>query len=143
MCAKLVERMDSRSEEVQCQILRTLSRHNCVVRLLSSGAIIEIETDDSLDITRACLITAIHPISARLVLGEWQAGAFRHSCLTHIDWPKPFGFPPPARYERFRKMNARKHVLDRSITKDEEVIETAKKRGCFLAEPSLSHEASD
>jgi hypothetical protein len=40
-------------------------------------------------------------------------------------------------------MNARKHVLDRSITKDEEVIETAKKRGCFLAEPSLSHEASD
>jgi hypothetical protein len=40
-------------------------------------------------------------------------------------------------------MNARKHMLDRPISKEDEVIETAKKRGCFLAEPSPSHEASD
>ena len=136
--------MGLRTEEVQCHILRTLSRHNYVVRLLSSGAIVEIETDDSLDITRACLITAIHPVPARAVLGEWRAGAFRNSCLTHVDWPKPLGFPPPARYERFRKLNTRKHSRSDGYTNEEgAAIENGKKRGCFLAEPSPTHEASD
>lgn len=136
--------MELRTEEVQCHILRTLSRHNYVVRLLSSGAVVEIETDDFLDITRACLITAIHPVPARVVLGEWRAGAFRNSCLTHIDWPKPLGFPPPARYERFRKLNARKHCRSDGYTIEEgEAIENGKKRGCFLAEPSPTHDASD
>jgi len=136
--------MELRTEEVQCHILRTLSRHNYVVRLLSSGAVVEIETDDFLDITRACLITAIHPVPARVVMGEWRAGAFRNSCLTHIDWPKPLGFPPPARYERGRKLNARKHCRSDGYTnEEEEAIENGKKRGCFLAEPSPTHDASD
>ena len=134
--------LDTRGEGVPCHILRRLSSNMCVISLLSTGSVVEIELVESLDITRACLITAIHPVPARVVLGDWKEGAFRGCCLTRIDWPKPIGFPPPARYERVRRLDGGKHRLSRT-TREEEGAFTGKKRGCFLAEHPESQDARD
>ncbi len=128
--------MGLRTEEVQCHILRTLSRHNYVVRLLSSGAIVEIETDDSLDITRACLITAIHPVPARAVLGEWRQGPSgtavsptligpNHSVFLRLQGTSGFG------------SSTQESIADQTDTQTRRArpSKTEKKGGVFLQSP--------
>jgi hypothetical protein len=89
-----------------CQFLRHINRHECVVRLTDSGAVIQIELANPLDVTRACLITPIKPVNAKLCLDAngYSALVYRN-CKLEIVWPAHTCImPPPARYTR-KKLN--------------------------------------
>ena len=90
---------------IPCQFLRSKSKQVCVIRIQSTGAIIEIELLDPLDVTRACLVCATKPVDAAVQLGEWVDGIHR-KCHLRIAWPcTPQNgvhgvIPPPMRYVR-------------------------------------------
>ena len=87
-----------------CQFLRSKSKHVCVISLESTGAVMEIELKDPLDITRACLVCATKPVDAAVRMGDWEGGMHR-KCELRVAWQSSQtsgegGMPPPARYVR-------------------------------------------
>lgn len=93
---------------VPCQFMRSKSKQVCVIRLQSTGVILEIELSDPLDVTRACLVCATKPVDAAVRLGDWEDGMHR-KCDIRVAWPCPlvggasgnYGVvPPPMRYIR-------------------------------------------
>jgi len=96
--------MDSQKGPVwlECQFLRRISRAECVIRLLSTGAILQIKLKDPLDITRACLLSALKPADGKVLLGPFEQEEYT-DCLVDITWPDPFySIPPPAPFVRKR-----------------------------------------
>jgi hypothetical protein len=88
------------TNELKCEILRMVRRSGCVVRLTETGAIIEVDLDSPLDITKACMVCATHPIKAKITLGRMRNQVMENCTLKDIEWPSPMNFPPPARYQR-------------------------------------------
>ena len=90
---------------VPCQFMRSKTKQVCVIRLGSTGTIMEIELLDPLDVTRACLVCATKPVDATVMLGEWEDGMHR-KCGLRISWPRAEAggvdgiYPPPARYAK-------------------------------------------
>jgi hypothetical protein len=78
-----------------------------VVRLCSTGVILEVELQDPLDISRACLLCATKPVDATVRLGPWENGMHRR-CSVWVAWPSPrpgqggWGMPDPKRFMRRR-----------------------------------------
>jgi len=82
-----------------CYFLRPIGLRSCVVRLIPTGAVIQIILQENLDITRASLVCATKPAPAKVRLAEdLDQGA----CTLDIAWPpaSPQAMPPPARYVR-------------------------------------------
>jgi hypothetical protein len=80
-----------------------VKRTSCVVRLTETGAILEVELDSPLDITRACMVCATHPIRAKIVLGSIKNQVMENCSLKDIEWPPPIKFPPPMRFQRKKR----------------------------------------
>lgn len=90
---------------LDCQFLRYIGRQECVIRLVSTGAIIQIKLRDPLDVTRACILSALKPANGRVLLGRADDGQpFNQDCVVDVDWPSKLTnsppMPPPARFER-------------------------------------------
>lgn len=115
------EEVGETSQGVPCWIVRTTSRTGCIVQIQSTGATIEIDLSTPLDLTRACLVCAIHPVPAVVRLGQFQNNVFRNSELIQVEWPNTQLFPPPSRYQRKKRQPQtesggtmkRKDMLDR------------------------------
>ena len=95
-----------------CDFLRHVHRQECIIRLHSTGAIVQIRLDEPLDVTRACLVCALKPAPGRVQLGEpgEKDGVFAGSVL-EVDWPvhSHRDMPPPIRYVRVpRQTQSRK-----------------------------------
>jgi hypothetical protein len=99
------------SEGVPCLILRTTCRTGCVIQLQNTGATVEIELNTPLDLSRACLICAIHPVRAVVKLGQLKGYMIRDCELLSVDWPAHQEFAPPVRYQRKKRQGgASTHV---------------------------------
>jgi hypothetical protein len=99
------------TEWTDCQFLRPLGSRACVVRLETSGAILQIALQDPVDITKACLACPTKPVPARVRLAEdLERG---HSEL-EIEWPADrlppsmAIMPPPNRFIRKSRAPPRK-----------------------------------
>lgn len=86
-----------------CWIVRATSRTGCIIQLQHTGAVVEVELNTPWDLSRACLICAIHPVRATVKLGELQNNVFRNCELIDVDWPRQQTFPPPKRYQRSKR----------------------------------------
>jgi len=87
---------------IPCQLMRSKSRGVYVIRMCSTGVILEIELDEPLDITRSCMVCATKPVDAVVRLGPWEGGMHRR-CSLWVAWPTPLGgMPDPVRYVRKR-----------------------------------------
>lgn len=85
---------------VECQFLRFIQRETCVIRIESSGAIVQVYLVEPLDISRACVVSAIRPVYARIQLGKYMEGCF-HQCRLDIKWPEKLqSYDPPMRFIR-------------------------------------------
>ncbi len=84
---------------VACQFIRYINRHECVVRLTDTAAFVHLRLESPLDASRACLISALQPAPALVLLGQCENGVFSKSELD-IQWPPPADMPPPCRYVR-------------------------------------------
>ena len=93
-------------EWLACDLLRHMHRQECVVRLSTTGAIVQVRLVEPLDVTRACLVCALKPAPGRIQLGEpcEKDGVFAGSVL-EVDWPNTThsGMPPPTRYTRVQR----------------------------------------
>lgn len=96
--------MQEEEEELwhDCQFLRCINRQECVVRLKESGAIVHVVLKEPLDVTRACIVTALFPLDAAVSLGKVCNHKFV-ACALKVDWPSRgwTSMPPPARYQRY------------------------------------------
>ena len=82
-----------------CHFLRHMNKEECVVRLVSSGAILCVSLAVPLDATRACIISALKPAPARVLLGDLHLGKFLN-CQLEVEWPAPTSMPDPTRFVR-------------------------------------------
>jgi len=88
----------------ECEYLRHLGRGACVVRLCSTGAVIKaILREPMTDLSRACLISPIKPVSSRIRLLQGQGEQDAFLCDLEVEWPPPVKLPPPARFLRSKK----------------------------------------
>jgi hypothetical protein len=79
-----------------CHVLRHEGRHSCIIRLDNTGAILQIGLKEPIDVTRACLVCALKPVAAKVVLSQDLT-----SCELDVEWPSMrTPMPPPARYTR-------------------------------------------
>lgn len=90
-----------------CHFLRHINRDECVIRLASSGAILCVSLAAPLDATRACMISALKPARARVLLGELHMNKFL-KCQLDVEWPVPVSLPDPARFVRRLPLAKRK-----------------------------------
>jgi hypothetical protein len=103
---------------VHCHYVRFLQRDACVVKIESSGALVHIKLTQPVDVSRACLVTAIYPVPARVCLGRYSEGCY-HDCKIEIDWQAgEWGkhqqvHPPPTRFERSNKSKGNKRQRKR------------------------------
>lgn len=96
---------DSPPRGTSCLILRTTCRSGCVVQIQETGTVIEIELVSPLEISRACLICATHPVQATIELGQLKGNIIRDCNILQVDWPKHQGFAPPARFKRRKRQS--------------------------------------
>jgi hypothetical protein len=82
----------------ECHLIRHLNRHECIVRLDSSGSFLHIRLVSPIDVTRACMVSAVNPSPAMVTLGPCVKGVFTESVL-QMDWPVR-SYPPPVKMER-------------------------------------------
>lgn len=87
-------------EGVSCYIVRTMSRTACAIQVQETGATVCIELKTPLDLSRACLISAIHPVPAVIKLGPLKDQVFTDCDILNIVWPQPQKFGPPQRFQR-------------------------------------------
>jgi hypothetical protein len=91
-------------EGVPCLILRTTCRTGCIIQIQETGATVEIELNTPLDLSRACLICATHPVSATIKLGHLKGHVFKDCELLEVNWPKQQEFAPPMRFQRKKRL---------------------------------------
>jgi hypothetical protein len=83
-----------------CQFIRPVGSRSCVIRVDATGATLQIGLLEPLNMSKACMITPLKPIAARIRLGE----AGFNECELHINWPEPVqDMPPPLRFQRMSK----------------------------------------
>lgn len=99
----------------ECRILRTLHKTNCIIQLQETGAIIEIQVSQPLEVTKACLVCATHPVRARVKLGRMHNNVFYDCELTDVQWPGPQTFPPPARYQNKKRLTPGPETMKRKL----------------------------
>jgi hypothetical protein len=87
-------------ESMECQILRTVSRSVCVIRLLATGAVLQVEMSEPMNPAQTFMICALKPVNATIKLGYWKSGMIRGCSVLSADWPGRQGFPPPCRFLR-------------------------------------------
>lgn len=108
----------SKMTAVDCQYMRYLGPHECVVRLVPSGAIVSVRLDKAVDPTRACLSSAMHPVWARITLGPMVGNRFE-ACELEIEWPRQRPImPPPIRFQRKKSQGGPVHRVKRQKTGD-------------------------
>lgn len=84
----------------ECHFLRHLSRDECVIRLAGTGAILCVGLAVPLEATRACMVSALKPAPARVLLGSSEKDPFRITgCRLEVEWPMP-SMPDPTRFVR-------------------------------------------
>ncbi len=74
-----------------------------MIRIESSGAILQVFLVDALDLSRACVVSPIRPVPARICLGEYVGGpgGYYHQCRLDIKWPEKLqSYGPPVRFVR-------------------------------------------
>lgn len=95
------EECSQEREWLACDFLRTLTRTSCVIRLHDTGAVIDIHLAEPLDITRACLVSALLPVPARVQLGAFEGHRYR-DCILDVQFSQII-FPGPMLYLRSQK----------------------------------------
>jgi len=98
------------SEAVSCYIVRTMSRTSCAIQIQDTGATVSVELKTPLDLSRACLISAINPVPAVIKLGPLKDQVFTDCDILNIVWPQPQKFAPPMRFQR-KLRNGAHHVI--------------------------------
>lgn len=84
---------------VDCEFLSYMSRHDCVLRISATGAIICVHLKTPLDVSRACLVSVIRPIPARVRLANFMSDENDAGCELEIQWPTN-NRPPPENFAR-------------------------------------------
>ena len=85
---------------VDCQFMRYLGQRECVVRLVSTGAIISLKLREPLDTPQACLLCATNPAPCRVLLGPLANQTFT-DCEMELARPMIYkSMPPPLRFQR-------------------------------------------
>ena len=99
-----------------CQFMRYLNPRECVVRLMTTGAIISIRLATPLNAAQACLVTAINPVQGRVGLGPLNHNRF-DGCLLDVTWPPNMRvMPPPVRFQRRKTQGGPVHKTKRQKT---------------------------
>jgi hypothetical protein len=82
----------------ECQLLKRHGQNACVIRLSGTGTVLLIGLQEPLDISRAALVSAIHPASGRVCL----KGDKFDDCKIEVEWPLTGmgAIPPPVRFQR-------------------------------------------
>jgi hypothetical protein len=87
------------TEWIKCELLRHVDKQSCIVRICSSGAVVQAGLLTPLDLTRACLISPLKPTACRL--GIKADSHSLEACELEVDWPAIHSdMPPPARFQR-------------------------------------------
>lgn len=91
----------------ECQFLRFVSTHSCVVRLVQTGATLQLALTTPLDVANACLACPTKPVPCRVRLAEDLDRGYSE---LQIDWPAgPRSLmPPPERFIRKSRAAPRK-----------------------------------
>lgn len=96
---------DFRKNAMDCQFIRFIQRDSCVIRITSSGSIVQVLLDSPLDLTKACMVSAMKPVSAKICLGEYKGGVF-HNCKLEVRWPELHTcYPNLTRFTKRAKIN--------------------------------------
>ena len=83
---------------IDCEFIRFLQRDACVIRILETGALVQVGLSEPLDLTRACVVSALYPVPARVMLGDFSKGCFKE-CKLEINWQDRCVMAgPPTRY---------------------------------------------
>jgi hypothetical protein len=87
------------TEWIECDFLRHIDKQSCIVRICSTGAIVRAGLQTPLDLTRACLICPLKPVTCRL--GINVESPLLEECELEVDWPALHSnMPAPTRFER-------------------------------------------
>jgi hypothetical protein len=84
---------------LDCHFLRLVNREECIVRLVQTGAILCVSLKAPMEATRACVVSALKPAPARVLLGELHQNKFQ-GCEVQVEWPAPPTLPDPTRFVR-------------------------------------------
>jgi hypothetical protein len=91
---------------IDCHFIRFIQRDSCVIRVKSSGSLVQVLLDTPLDLTKACMVSALKPVSAKICLGEYKEGVF-HNCTLEVMWPElHMCYPNLKRFTKKAKINA-------------------------------------
>jgi hypothetical protein len=84
---------------IKCHFVRFLQRDTCVIRIESSGALVQVYLLNPLvELTRACVVSAMNPVPARVCLGQYSQGCYQ-ACELEVQWPENKAlFSAPVRY---------------------------------------------
>ena len=97
-------------EWIDCQFIRFLQRNECVIRILDSGAYVHVGLVEPLDLTRACVVSALHPAPARVRLGPFSKGCYQ-GCNIQVVWrDNHIRAAPPARFVRRIRKQQTSHM---------------------------------
>ena len=100
---------EARGEPMECQILRTVSRAVCVIRVLATGAVLQVEMSEPMNPAQTFMICPLKPVDATIKLGHWKGGMIRGCSVLSADWPGRQAFPSPRRFLRKQQLgNARR-----------------------------------
>jgi hypothetical protein len=96
---------------LDCDFLRHVHARSCIVRVRSTGAVLQIGLGCPLDTARACMVSPLKPVPCRLQLADGlQARALS------VEWPEPMSsMPPPIRFQRKAGMPVNKQKRRRPV----------------------------
>ena len=81
---------------IDCEFLRHVHSGSCVVRVRSTGAVLQIWLSSPLDTTRACMVSPLKPVPCKILLADGL-----HASALSVEWPEPpSSMPPPLRFQR-------------------------------------------
>lgn len=84
-----------------------------MLRLSASGAYVLARLTQPLDTAKACLVSQLNPIAARVLLGPMKHHGF-DACELDIVWPANIQvMPPPVRFQRKKFTGAPEHKTKR------------------------------
>lgn len=94
-------------EWLDCEFLRHVGRTGCVVRLVSSGAVMQVRLVQPLvDLARACLVMPLKPTPCRIRPSkDPEAEGYE----LDIEWPRCHAsLPPPQRFTRHQSQQGKR-----------------------------------
>jgi hypothetical protein len=78
-----------------CEFLTYVNRYECVLRVISTGAIVLVRLAEPLNVSRACLISPLKTVPCRARLEGFLND---DECEIDVQWPTEMAHPPRSSY---------------------------------------------